>query len=93
LTERANIGTVQILRAGARIGVIGGKGKEGYGHRLPVFIPHIAPLVKLLRSVWVKIARRLQAKRSISGRTDCNALETFSHEALVTYVTIFRLTL
>jgi hypothetical protein len=35
-------GTVWVARAGARIGVIGGKGKGGYGHRLPAFIPHIA---------------------------------------------------
>jgi hypothetical protein len=59
LTEGANIGTVCVVRAGARIRVIVGKGKEGYGHRLPVFIPQIALSVKLLRSVWVKIARRM----------------------------------
>ena len=56
LTEVANKGTVWVVRAGARIGVIGGKGKGGYGHRLPVFIPHIDMNVNLLTSKWVEMA-------------------------------------
>jgi len=43
-----------VFRAGARIGVIGGKGKGGYGHWLPQFIPQIRAVVKLLSSLWVK---------------------------------------
>jgi hypothetical protein len=31
-----------------------GKGKGGYGHRLPVFIPHIDMNVNLLSSKWVE---------------------------------------
>ena len=46
-----------MLRAGARIGVIGGKGKGGYGHRLPVFIPHIGMNVNLLSSKLVQTAQ------------------------------------
>jgi hypothetical protein len=47
----------QVLRAGARIGVIGGKGKGGVGHRLPVFIPHIDMNVNLLSSKWFQTAQ------------------------------------
>jgi hypothetical protein len=42
-----------------------GKGKGGYGHRLPLFIPQIALPVKLLRSIWMKIARSMQDKPSM----------------------------
>jgi hypothetical protein len=42
LREKSHTSTVQVPRAGARIGVIGGKGKGGYGYRLPIFIPQIA---------------------------------------------------
>jgi hypothetical protein len=40
LTEDPNIGTVWVARAGARIGVIGGKGKGGI--RAPVASIHTA---------------------------------------------------
>ena len=40
--EGSDTGTVRIARAGARIGVIVGKEKRGYGYRLPIFIPQIA---------------------------------------------------
>jgi hypothetical protein len=56
LRERSDTGTVWVARAGARIGVIGGKGKGGYGHRLPAFIPHIDMNVNLLTSKWDKMA-------------------------------------
>ena len=76
LRERSDTGTVWVARAGARIGVIGGKGKGGYGHRLPVFIPHIDMNVNLLSSKGFQTAQGYKdvgQTKDVRGQGKCNS--------------------
>jgi 16S rRNA G966 N2-methylase RsmD len=53
-----------------------GKGKGGYGHRLPVFIPHIDMNVNLLSSKWFQTAQGYKdvgQTKDVRGQGKCNS--------------------
>jgi hypothetical protein len=50
---------LRVARAGARIRGKGGKGKGGFGHRLPLFLPHIPVRVKPFGRIPDKKTRRV----------------------------------
>ena len=76
LTGGSNKGTVAGTQSRCPYQVIVGKGKRGYGHRLPVFIPQKVLSVKPLSSMWVKSASKTLEAFSAHMRdeTDLEAL-------------------